>query len=167
MHHTAFLWALVDTKKEQHGVIIELILSASDQFLTDVDDLSTSCFCQVALSNGRSVPAVLLANKCDQRQLGLCPKLPKLESFSREYGFVGWYETSAKARCVPRCLNVLITFFVTPHCCNLEAHFCRDKTNSSLKAWQTRSHCLKVPSGCTPVYSAPWRTPIALSLVLL
>uniref|UniRef100_A0A3Q3XAC5 Ras-related protein Rab n=1 Tax=Mola mola TaxID=94237 RepID=A0A3Q3XAC5_MOLML len=51
---------------------------------------------KVALSNGRSVPAVLLANKCDQWQLGLCPKLPKLESFSREYGFVGWYETSAK-----------------------------------------------------------------------
>lgn len=51
---------------------------------------------KVALSNGRSVPAVLLANKCDQRRHGLCPKLPKLENFSREYGFVGWYETSAK-----------------------------------------------------------------------
>ncbi|KAM8747463.1 ras-related protein Rab-38 [Acanthopagrus schlegelii] len=51
---------------------------------------------KVALGNGRSVPAVLLANKCDQRRHGLCPKLPKLENFSREYGFVGWYETSAK-----------------------------------------------------------------------
>ncbi|XP_022617025.1 ras-related protein Rab-38-like [Seriola dumerili] len=51
---------------------------------------------KVALSNGRPVPAVLLANKCDQRRHGLCPKLPKLENFSREYGFVGWYETSAK-----------------------------------------------------------------------
>ncbi|XP_056884119.1 ras-related protein Rab-38 [Takifugu flavidus] len=51
---------------------------------------------KVALGNGRTVPAVLLANKCDQRDHGLCPKLPKLESFSREYGFIGWYETSAK-----------------------------------------------------------------------
>ncbi|CAN9509730.1 unnamed protein product [Ophioblennius macclurei] len=51
---------------------------------------------KVALSNGRPVPAVLLANKCDQRSHGLCPKLPKLENFSQEYGFVGWFETSAK-----------------------------------------------------------------------
>lgn len=51
---------------------------------------------KVALSNGRPVPAVLLANKCDQRRNGLCPKLPKLENFSQQYGFVGWFETSAK-----------------------------------------------------------------------
>nr|XP_020475185.1 ras-related protein Rab-38-like [Monopterus albus] len=51
---------------------------------------------KVALNNGRPVPAVLLANKCDQRCHGLCPKLPKLEKFSRDCGFVGWYETSAK-----------------------------------------------------------------------
>ncbi|KAG7251228.1 hypothetical protein CRUP_002223, partial [Coryphaenoides rupestris] len=50
----------------------------------------------VALGNGRPVPAVLLANKCDQRGQGLCSKLPKLESFSKDHGFVGWYETSAK-----------------------------------------------------------------------
>ncbi|XP_040924965.1 ras-related protein Rab-32 isoform X5 [Betta splendens] len=51
---------------------------------------------KVALGNGTPVPAVLLANKCDQRRHGLCPKLPKLESFCNDYGFVGWYETSAK-----------------------------------------------------------------------
>ncbi|XP_054457691.1 ras-related protein Rab-32-like [Anoplopoma fimbria] len=48
---------------------------------------------KVALSNGTPVPAVLLANKCDQRSQGSCPKLrttlPKLENFSRQYGFVG------------------------------------------------------------------------------
>lgn len=58
---------------------------------------SASFHGEVALGNGRSVPAVLLANKCDQRAHGLCPKLPKLETFSRDYGFIGWYETSAKA----------------------------------------------------------------------
>ncbi|XP_076144742.1 ras-related protein Rab-38 [Alosa pseudoharengus] len=51
---------------------------------------------KVALCNGRPVPAVLLANKCDQQLYGLCSKLPKLDTFSREQGFVGWYETSAK-----------------------------------------------------------------------
>ncbi|XP_056431300.1 ras-related protein Rab-38 [Gadus chalcogrammus] len=51
---------------------------------------------KVALGNGRPVPAVLLANKCDQRGQGLCSKLPKLENFSKDHGFVGWYETSAK-----------------------------------------------------------------------
>uniref|UniRef100_H3CDF2 Ras-related protein Rab n=1 Tax=Tetraodon nigroviridis TaxID=99883 RepID=H3CDF2_TETNG len=51
---------------------------------------------KVALGNGRPVPAVLLANKCDQRAQGLCPKLPKLEAFCRDSGFIGWYETSAK-----------------------------------------------------------------------
>lgn len=60
--------------------------------------MSPIWFHQVALSNGRPVPAVLLANKCDQRRNSLCPKLPKLENFSKEYGFVGWYETSAKVR---------------------------------------------------------------------
>ncbi|XP_055362993.1 ras-related protein Rab-38 isoform X3 [Betta splendens] len=45
---------------------------------------------KVALGNGTPVPAVLLANKCDQRRHGLCPKLPKLESFCNDYGFVGW-----------------------------------------------------------------------------
>lgn len=59
---------------------------------------SACLYAEVALGNGRPVPAVLLANKCDQRDQGLCPKLPKLENFSRDYGFMGWYETSAKAR---------------------------------------------------------------------
>ncbi|XP_054604771.2 ras-related protein Rab-38-like [Nothobranchius furzeri] len=53
---------------------------------------------KVTLSNGRPVPAVLLANKCDQSSHGLCPRLPKLDSFYQEHGFVGCFETSAKAR---------------------------------------------------------------------
>ncbi|MEQ2286259.1 Ras- protein Rab-38 [Ameca splendens] len=51
---------------------------------------------KVTLSNGRPVPTVLLANKSDQRQHGLCPKLPKLDNFSQDHGFVGCFETSAK-----------------------------------------------------------------------
>ncbi|XP_077598462.1 ras-related protein Rab-38-like isoform X2 [Stigmatopora nigra] len=51
---------------------------------------------KVTLSDGRPVPAVLLANKCDQRRLGLCAKLPKLDNFCRDHGFVDCFETSAK-----------------------------------------------------------------------
>lgn len=51
---------------------------------------------KVALGNGRPLPAVLLANKFDQHSYGLCSKLPKLDSFSKDHGFVGWFETSAK-----------------------------------------------------------------------
>lgn len=55
---------------------------------------------KVALGNGRPLPAVLLANKCDQQRHGLCSKLPKLDNFSRDHGFVGWYETSAKVQII-------------------------------------------------------------------
>lgn len=51
---------------------------------------------KVALGNGRPLPAVLLANKFDQHSYGLCSKLPKLDGFSKDHGFVGWFETSAK-----------------------------------------------------------------------
>lgn len=47
---------------------------------------------QVTLNHGKPVPTVLLANKSDQ----LAYHTPKLDSFCRENGFVGWYETSAK-----------------------------------------------------------------------
>ncbi|KAG5843557.1 ras-related protein Rab-38-like [Anguilla rostrata] len=56
------------------------------------DDLDT----KVTLGNGRPVPAVLLANKSDQSREGLCSQLPKLDTFCRDNGFVGWFETSAK-----------------------------------------------------------------------
>lgn len=49
---------------------------------------------KVTLNHGRPVPAVLLANKADQ----LGSQQPKLDSFCRENGFVGWFETSAKVQ---------------------------------------------------------------------
>ncbi|KPP65355.1 ras-related protein Rab-38-like, partial [Scleropages formosus] len=51
---------------------------------------------KVMLSNGRSVPTVLLANKADQSLHGLRCQLPRLDAFCRDNGFVGWFETSAK-----------------------------------------------------------------------
>uniref|UniRef100_A0A8C2WW66 Ras-related protein Rab n=1 Tax=Cyclopterus lumpus TaxID=8103 RepID=A0A8C2WW66_CYCLU len=64
--------------------------STFDAVLKWKDDLDS----KVTLNHGRPVPAVLLANKCDQ----LAPQQPKLDSFCRENGFVGWFETSAKVR---------------------------------------------------------------------
>ncbi|XP_017276764.1 ras-related protein Rab-32 [Kryptolebias marmoratus] len=62
--------------------------STFDAVLKWKDDLDS----KVTLSYGRPIPAVLLANKSDQT----ASQLPKLDSFCRENGFVGWFETSAK-----------------------------------------------------------------------
>ncbi|KAK2827173.1 hypothetical protein Q7C36_018099 [Tachysurus vachellii] len=56
------------------------------------DDLDT----KVTLSNGKPVPVVLLANKSDQSRDGLSTQIPKLDTFCKENGFAGWFETSAK-----------------------------------------------------------------------
>ncbi|XP_067853178.1 ras-related protein Rab-38-like [Heptranchias perlo] len=56
------------------------------------NDLDT----KVRLQNGKPVPAILLANKCDQTKEGLTNTLPKLDPFCKENGFIAWFETSAK-----------------------------------------------------------------------
>ncbi len=68
--------------------------STFDAVLKWKDDLDI----KVTLSNGKPVPAVLLANKSDQSREGLRSQIPKLETFCKENGFVGWFETSAKVR---------------------------------------------------------------------
>uniref|UniRef100_G3QAW2 Ras-related protein Rab n=1 Tax=Gasterosteus aculeatus TaxID=69293 RepID=G3QAW2_GASAC len=64
--------------------------STFDAVLKWKEDLDS----KVTLNPGRPVPAVLLANKSDQ----LASQQPKLDSFCRENGFVGWFETSAKSK---------------------------------------------------------------------
>ncbi|XP_043928143.1 ras-related protein Rab-38 [Protopterus annectens] len=70
---------------------------------------------KLTLPNGKLVPVVLLANKCDQgRELHVNNGI-KMDQFCKENGFVGWYETSAKeninideaARCLVR--NIIVT----------------------------------------------------------
>uniref|UniRef100_UPI00398E3A3E ras-related protein Rab-38-like n=1 Tax=Pristiophorus japonicus TaxID=55135 RepID=UPI00398E3A3E len=51
---------------------------------------------KVRLQNGKPVPAILLANKCDQTKEGLTNTLPKLDQFCKENGFIAWFQTSAK-----------------------------------------------------------------------
>ncbi|KAM6355215.1 ras-related protein Rab-32 isoform 1-T1 [Podargus strigoides] len=50
---------------------------------------------KVLLPNGSPIPAVLLANKCDQKKDG-SQNSSQMDQFCREGGFVGWFETSAK-----------------------------------------------------------------------
>ncbi|XP_051960786.1 ras-related protein Rab-38 isoform X2 [Xyrauchen texanus] len=66
--------------------------STFDAVLKWKDDLDI----KVTLSNGKPVPVVLLANKSDQSREGLRSQIPKLDTFCKENGFVGWFETSAK-----------------------------------------------------------------------
>ncbi|XP_035276051.1 ras-related protein Rab-32 [Anguilla anguilla] len=49
--------------------------------------------CKVKLPDGRPIPTVLLANKCDQKN-----KYTDffLDNFCQEAGFLGWFNTSAK-----------------------------------------------------------------------
>eukprot|EP01094_Clydonella_sp_ATCC50884_P024950 TRINITY_DN639_c0_g1_i2.p1 TRINITY_DN639_c0_g1~~TRINITY_DN639_c0_g1_i2.p1 ORF type:complete len:217 (+),score=74.29 TRINITY_DN639_c0_g1_i2:205-855(+) len=44
----------------------------------------------------RPIPVVLLANKCDLAKEGFCQDKNKMDQFCEEYGFCGWFETSAK-----------------------------------------------------------------------
>eukprot|EP01115_Flamella_aegyptia_P009141 TRINITY_DN38761_c0_g1_i1.p1 TRINITY_DN38761_c0_g1~~TRINITY_DN38761_c0_g1_i1.p1 ORF type:complete len:67 (+),score=7.15 TRINITY_DN38761_c0_g1_i1:54-254(+) len=43
--------------------------------------------------NGRPVPTVLLANKCDMNY-AMSPS--DIDKFAKDYGFIGWFPTSAR-----------------------------------------------------------------------
>lgn len=51
---------------------------------------------KVFLPNGSPIPAVLLANKCDQVNEGLYNNTTQMNEYCAEKGFAGWFETSAK-----------------------------------------------------------------------
>ncbi|XP_076835743.1 ras-related protein Rab-38 isoform X2 [Brachyhypopomus gauderio] len=81
--------------REAVGALIVFDVTRASTFeavLKWKDDLNS----KVTLSSGKPVPSVLLANKSDQSREGLCSQIPKLDTFCKENGFVGWFETSAK-----------------------------------------------------------------------
>lgn len=49
---------------------------------------------KVVLPNGKSIPMILLANKCDIPDIKIDHE--KLDQFAKDNGFFGWYETSSK-----------------------------------------------------------------------
>ncbi|XP_047463347.1 ras-related protein Rab-32 isoform X2 [Mugil cephalus] len=79
--------------------------STFDAVLKWKDDLDS----KVTLNHGRPVPAVLLANKSDQ----LTSPQPRLDSFCRDNGFVGWFETSAKNSNIEEAARCLVENILT------------------------------------------------------
>ncbi|KAM4040488.1 ras-related protein Rab-32 [Anomaloglossus baeobatrachus] len=51
---------------------------------------------KVHLPNGGPIPAILLANKSDQKRENSAQSPSQIEHFCKENGFVTWFETSAK-----------------------------------------------------------------------
>lgn len=63
---------------------------------------------KVKLANGNPIPSVLLANKCDQKK-DSSNNAALMDSFCKEAGFLGWFETSAKV--TRHTLNVDMKYF--------------------------------------------------------
>lgn len=82
---------------------------------------------KVHLPNGGPIPAVLLANKCDQKKEG-GHNPSQMEQFCKEHGFTGWFETSAKVRSALR---------LYPLCCYLVNLSC----NCKVFRWIYASGC--------------------------
>jgi Ras-related protein Rab-32 len=62
---------------------------------------------KVTMPDGKPIPMILLANKCDIKDVTIDRE--KLNAFAKENGFVGWFETSSKdAINVERAFNTLI-----------------------------------------------------------
>ncbi|XP_013372131.1 PREDICTED: ras-related protein Rab-32 [Chinchilla lanigera] len=80
--------------KEAVGAFVVFDISRGSTFkavLKWKNDLDS----KVHLPNGNPIPAVLLANKCDQiRDSGHSPS--QMDQFCKDHGFSGWFETSAK-----------------------------------------------------------------------
>ncbi|NP_001090131.1 RAB32, member RAS oncogene family S homeolog [Xenopus laevis] len=51
---------------------------------------------KVFLPSGGPIPAVLLANKCDQKKENSIQSPHQMDLFCKENGFAAWFETSAK-----------------------------------------------------------------------
>ena len=68
---------------------------------------------KVLLPNGKTLPVVLLANKCDIE--GVEIDADELNRFCTEHGFITWFETSAKVRMNPRTQRLAHDASATPH----------------------------------------------------
>lgn len=79
--------------KDAFGAMLVFDLSREDTF-ANVLKWKREIDSKVTLPNGKPLPVVLLANKCDLPDTAVHRDM--LDNFCREHGFVGWFETSAK-----------------------------------------------------------------------
>ncbi|EGB06322.1 hypothetical protein AURANDRAFT_13379, partial [Aureococcus anophagefferens] len=80
--------------KDAFGAFLVYDISRPETFKTIVkwkDEIDS----KVHLPNGMALPVVLLANKCDLEDVAIDRQ--ELDDFCRSHGFIGWFETSAKA----------------------------------------------------------------------
>lgn len=68
--------------------ITHITHSTTPQWKREIDN-------KVTLPNGSPLPVVLLANKCDLPDTRVDKE--QLDAFCKEHGFLGWFETSARA----------------------------------------------------------------------
>lgn len=81
--------------KEAVGAFVVFDVTRSQTF-DAVTKWKTDLDTKVTLPDGSPIPAVMLANKCDQPKEGVVNNPSRMDDFCRERGFVGWFETSAK-----------------------------------------------------------------------
>lgn len=81
--------------KEAVGAFIVFDLTRASTY-DAVVKWKTDLDLKVQLPDGKPVPCVLLANKCDQPKEGLMNNTSQIDEFCQERGFIGWFETSAK-----------------------------------------------------------------------
>lgn len=79
--------------KESYGAVLVFDLTRPETFQS-VLKWKREIDSKVTLPNGKPLPVLLLANKCDLPD----HKVDKasLDAFCAEHGFIGWFETSAK-----------------------------------------------------------------------
>eukprot|EP00756_Hemistasia_phaeocysticola_P014954 Hpha_TRINITY_DN15374_c1_g8::TRINITY_DN15374_c1_g8_i1::g.90678::m.90678/K07918/RAB32; Ras-related protein Rab-32 len=76
------------------GALVVFDLTKADSFEAvtkwkhDIDN-------KVFLSDGRPIPCVLLANKCDLQPLSQFKSKEEMDAYCQELSFAGWFETSA------------------------------------------------------------------------
>ena len=79
--------------KDAFGAVLVFDLSREETF-TNVLKWKREIDSKVTLPNGKPLPVVLLANKCDLPEASV--RREQLDGFCKEHGFIGWFETSAK-----------------------------------------------------------------------
>lgn len=81
--------------KEAVGAFVVFDVTRASTFEA-VEKWKSDLDSKVFLSNGSPIPAILLANKCDQVNEGLYNNTTQMNEYCAEKGFAGWFETSAK-----------------------------------------------------------------------
>ncbi|KAG1714137.1 Ras-related protein Rab-7L1 [Nymphon striatum] len=88
-----FTWMTRVYYKDAHGCIIMFDLTNRHSFLNTLKwkkDVDSKC----QLENGKPIPCILLANKCDLAHIQV--EQSDIETFYKDHNFIGWTEISVK-----------------------------------------------------------------------